>query len=87
MYDYTWLRDWVGVRTLREHLPEIAASFQKKLDDVNEWSKDVKQCEKVMYPEKVIDNSVLMQFMVLSQFLAAVEAADDNLPQMEQESD
>ena len=87
LYDYTWLRDWVGVSTLREHLPEIAASFQKKLDDVNEWSKDVRQCEKVMYPEQGIDNSVLMQFMVLSQFLAAVEAADDNLPQMEQESD
>ena len=54
---------------------------------MNEWSKDVRQCEKVMYPEQGIDNSVLMQFMVLSQFLAAVEAADDMLPTMEQESD
>ena len=87
LYDYPWLRDWVGVRTLREHLPEIAASFKKQVDDMNEWSKDVKQCVKVMDPEQGIDNSVLRQFMVLSRILGAVEAADDMLPQMEQESD
>ena len=87
MYDYTWLRDWVGVRTLREHLPEIAASFKKQVDDMNEWSKDVRQCVKVMDPEQGIDKSVLWQFMVLSRFLGAVEAAEDLLPQMEQESD
>ncbi len=87
LYDYTWLRDWVGVKTLRRHLPEIATSFQKKVDDMSEWSKDVRQCEKVMYPEQGIDNSVLKQFMVLSRCLAAVEAADDKLSQVEQESD
>ena len=87
LYDYTWLRDWIGVSILREHLPEIAASFKKQVDDMNEWSTDVKQCVKVMDPEQGIDKSVLRQFMVLSRFLAAVEAADDTLPQMEQESD
>ena len=68
LYDYTWLRDWVGVRTLREHLPEIAASFKKQVDDMNEWSKDVRQCVKVMDPEQGIDKSVLRQFMVLCRF-------------------
>ena len=87
LYDYPWLRDWVGVSTLREHLSEIAASFKKQVDDMNEWSKDVRQCVKVMDPEQGIDKSVLRHFMVLSQCLAAVEVADDMLPQMEQESD
>ena len=87
LYDYTWLREWVGVRILREHLPEIAESFKKQVDDMNEWSKDVRQCVKVMDPEQGIDKSVLRQFMVLSRILGAVEAADDMLPQMEQESD
>ena len=81
------LRDWVGVSTLREHPPKIAASFKKQVDDMNEWSKDVKQRVKVMDPEQGIDKSVLRQFMVLSRILGAVEAADDMLPQMEQESD
>jgi len=87
LYDFPWLRDWVGVRTLREHLPEIAARFKKQVDDMNEWSKDVRQCVKVMDPEQGIDKSVLRQFMVLSRILGAVEVADDMLPQMEQESD
>ena len=82
LYDYVWLRDWVGVSILREHLPEIAASFKKQVDDMNEWSKDVKQCVKVMDPEQGIDKSVLRQFMVLSRILGAVEAADDMLPQI-----
>ena len=47
LYDYTWLRDWVGVRTLREHLPEIAESFKKQVDDMSQWEKDVRQCQKV----------------------------------------
>jgi len=89
VYDYPWLRDWVGVSILREHLPEIAASFKKHVDDMNEWSNDVRlrQCVKVMVPEQGIDKSVLRQFMVLSRILGAVEVADDMLPQMEQESD
>ena len=87
LYDYTWLRDWVGVRTLREHLPEIAESFKKQVDDVSQWEKDVRQCQKVMGPKQRLDNDVLRQGMVLSQFLNAVEAAEDMLIQMEQESD
>ena len=87
LYDYTWLRDWVGVRTLREHLPEIAESFQKQFDDVSKWTSDVKQYQKVMDPEQRLDKSVLRHRVVLSQFLAAVEAADDMLMQMEQDSD
>ena len=87
LYDYTWLRDWVGVRTLREHLPEIAESFKKQFDDVSKWTSDVKQYQKVMDPEQRLDKSVLRHIVVLSQFLAAVEAADDMLMQMEQDSD
>ena len=87
LYDYTWLRDWVGVRTLREHLPEIAESFKKQVDDMSQWEKDVRQCQKVMDPKQRLDNGVLRQGMVLSQFLNAVEAAEDMLIQMEQESD
>ena len=87
LYEYIWLRDWVGVRTLREHLPEIAESFKKQVDDMSQWEKDVRQCQKVMDPEQRLDNGVLRQGMVLSQFLNAVEAADDMLIQMEQESD
>jgi hypothetical protein len=86
LYDYTWLMDWVGVRTLREHLPEIAESLKKQVDDMSQWGKDVRQCQKVMDPEQGPDKSVLRQCMVLSRFLAAVEAADDMLAQMEQES-
>ena len=87
LYDYTWLRDWVGVRTLREHLPEIAESFKKQVADMSQWEKDVRQCQKVMDPEQRLDQSVLRQSMVLSQFLNAVEAAEDMLIQMEQDSD
>ena len=87
MYDYSGLRDWVGVRTLREHLPEIAESFKKQFDDVSKWTSDVKQYQKVMDPEQRLDKSVLRHRLVLSQFLAAVEAADDMLMQMEQDSD
>ena len=87
LYDYTWLRDWVGVTTLREHLPEIAESFQRQFDDVSKWTSDVKQYQKVMDPEQRLDKSVLRHRMVLSHFLAAVEAADNMLMQMEQESD
>ena len=87
LYDYTWLRDWVGVRTLREHLPEIAESFKKQVDDMSQWEKDVRQCQKVMDSKQRLDNGVLRQGMVLSQFLNAVEAAEDMLIQMEQESD
>ena len=29
LYDYTWLRDLVGVRQLKEHLPEIRRKFQE----------------------------------------------------------
>ena len=32
LYDYQWLRDWVGEKTLSEHLPEIAADFRKQLN-------------------------------------------------------
>ena len=85
--DYTWLRDWVGVRTLKEHLPEIAESFKKQVDDMSQWEKDVRHCQKVMDPKQMLDNGVLRQGMVLSQFLNAVEAAEDMLIQMEQESD
>ena len=75
------------MRTLREHLPEIAESFKKQFDDVSKWTSDVKQYQKVMDPEQRLDKSVLRHRMVLSQFLAAVEAADDMLMQMEQDSD
>jgi len=85
--DYTWLRDWVGVRTLREHLPEIAESFKKQVDDMSQWEKDVRQCQKVMDPEQSLDESILRQSMVLSRFLGAVEAAEDMLPQMEEQYD
>ena len=87
LYEYTWLRDWVGVRTLREHLPEIAESFKKQVDDMSQWEMDTRQCQKVMDPEQRLDNGVLRQAMVLRKFLNAVEAADDMLIQMEQESD
>jgi len=87
LYDYPWLRDWVGVSFLRENLPEIAESFKKQVDDVSQWEKDVRQCQKVMRPKQRLDNDVLRQLLVPSRFLAAVEAADDTLPQIEQESD
>ena len=87
LYDYALLRDWVGVSILREHLPEIAASFKKQVDDMNEWSKDESQCVKVMDPEQSFYEKVIRQSMVLSRFLGAVEAAEDMLPQMEEEAD
>ena len=87
LYDSPWLRDWVGVRTLREHVPEIAESFRKQVNDMSQWAQDVRQCQKVMDPEQRLDQSVLRQSMVLSQFLNAVEAAEDMLIQMEQDSD
>ena len=40
-----------------------------------------------MDPEQGIDKSMPWQFMVLSRFLGAVEAAEDMLPQMEEEAD
>ena len=84
LYDYQWLRDWVGEKTLSEHLPEIAADFRKQFNDVSEWKKDVRQCQKVMDPEQSFDEKVIRQSMVLSRFLGAVEAAEDMLPQMEE---
>ena len=48
LYDYIWLRDWVGVRTLREHLPEIAEDGQKQFGDIMKWMGDVRQYQKVM---------------------------------------
>ena len=50
--DYLWLRDWVGEKTLSEHLPEIAADFKKQVNDMSQWTKDVRQCQKVMDPEQ-----------------------------------
>ena len=85
LYDYTWLRDWVGVRQLKEHLPEIAESFKNQYDDITQWTFDVKKYQKVMDPELGHDKNVVSQLTMLSQFLAAVEAADDMLIQMEQE--
>ena len=87
LYDYQWLRDWVGEKTLSEHLPEIAADFRKQFNDVSEWKKDVRQCQKVMDPEQSFDEKVIRQSMVLSRFLGAVEAAEDMLPQMEEDVD
>ena len=47
----------------------------------------MRQRQQVMDPKQRLDNGVLRQGMVLSQFLNAVEAAEDMLIQMEQESD
>ena len=46
--NYTWLMDWVGVRQLQEHLPQIAESFQKQYDNISEWRTDVVKYKKVM---------------------------------------
>ena len=73
------------MRQLKEHLQEIAESFKNQYDDITQWTFDVKKYQKVMDPELGHDKNVLSQRMVLSQFLAAVEAAGDVLIQMEQE--
>ena len=81
LYDYTWLRDWMGVSTLKKHLPEIAESFKNQYEDIGKWTSDVRKYKKVMDPEHVSRSS--SQWMMLTQFLSAVEAADDMLIQME----
>ena len=89
LYNYTWLRDRVGVSELRKHLPEIAESFQKQYADISVWRTDVVKCKKVMdgepSEEKKEAPDVFSQWLLLNRFLAAVEAAEDSLDQMDQD--
>ena len=85
LYDYTFLRDWVGARQLQRHLPEIAESFQKQYNAITEWRSEVKKYKAVMDPEPDDENQaqeVDRQWLMLIRFLAEVEAADDSLDQM-----
>ena len=85
LYNYTFLRDWVGARQLQRHLPEIAESFQKQYNAITEWRSEVKKYKAVMDPEPDDENQaqeVDRQWLMLNRFLAAVEAADDSLDQM-----
>ena len=89
LYNYTWLRDCVGVSELKKHLPKIAESFQKQYADISEWRTDVVKCKRVMdgepSDEKQEAPDVFSQWLLLNRFLAAVEAAEDSLDQMDQD--
>jgi hypothetical protein len=85
LYNYTFLRDWIGVRQLQEHLPEIKESFQEQYFAITEWRNDVKKYKAVMDLEPDDENQaheVDSQMLMLFTFSAAVVAAEDSLHQM-----
>ena len=85
LYNYVWLRGWIGVEQLKEHLPEIKESFQKQYFAIIEWRDDVKKYKAVMDLDPDVENQtkdVLQQWLSFTQFLVAVEAAEEQLDQM-----
>ena len=77
--------DWIGVRQLQEHLPEIKESFQEQYFAITEWRNDVKKYKAVMDLEPDDENDaheVDSQCLMVFTFSAAIVAAEDSLHQM-----
>ena len=87
LYDFYWLRDKLGVKGIEKDLPELYESFEDQFEAITDWRIDVSKYQDVMHREPDVEKQsreVLCQWMVLRELLSAVEAAANNLDEMDE---
>ena len=70
LYDYLFMRDWVGPRQLYEHLPYLSQWFAREFEGITEWMRDIRRCRAA-----VMDAAVEADVQTMIDEAAEAEAA------------